>query len=56
MSATTVTERTYIGPAFADAKVFDAMRVGVVTCRRRRRFLWSKPNYSSAGGPAQGAF
>ena len=35
MSATTVTERTYIGPAFADAKVFDAMRVGVVTCRRR---------------------
>ena len=33
MSATTVTERTYIGPAFADAKVYDAMRVGVVTCR-----------------------
>ncbi len=33
MSATTVTERTYIGPAFADAKVSDAMRVGVVTCR-----------------------
>ena len=33
MSATTVTERTYTGPAFADAKVYDAMRVGVVTCR-----------------------
>ena len=28
MSATTVTERTYIGPPFADAKVYDAMRVG----------------------------
>jgi CBS domain-containing protein len=26
-------ERTYIGPAFADAKVHDAMRVGVITCR-----------------------
>jgi CBS domain-containing protein len=33
MSATKVTERTYTGPAFADAKVHDAMRVGVVTCR-----------------------
>ena len=33
MSATTVTERTYVGPAFANAKVYDAMRVGVVTCR-----------------------
>jgi CBS domain-containing protein len=33
MSATTVSERTYIGPAFADAKVYDAMSVGVVTCR-----------------------
>lgn len=26
-------ERSYIGPAFKDAKVHDAMRVGVVTCR-----------------------
>jgi CBS domain-containing protein len=26
-------ERSYIGPAFQDAKVRDAMRVGVVTCR-----------------------
>ena len=33
MSATTVPERTYVGPAFANAKVHDAMRVGVVTCR-----------------------
>lgn len=27
------TEPTYIGPAFQDAKVYDAMNVGVVTCR-----------------------
>lgn len=33
MGASRVTERTYTGPAFADAKVYDAMRVGVVTCR-----------------------
>lgn len=26
-------ERSYVGPAFANAKVRDAMRVGVVTCR-----------------------
>jgi CBS domain-containing protein len=26
-------DRSYIGPAFKDAKVHDAMRVGVVTCR-----------------------
>ncbi len=26
-------ERSYIGPAFADARVHDAMRVGVITCR-----------------------
>jgi CBS domain-containing protein len=26
-------ERSYLGPAFEDAKVHDAMRVGVVTCR-----------------------
>ncbi len=26
-------ERTYIGPRFEDAKVRDAMRVGVITCR-----------------------
>ena len=27
-------EPSYIGPAFGDAKVYDAMNVGVVTCRR----------------------
>lgn len=32
MSATRATQRTYVGPAFAEAKVYDAMRVGVVTC------------------------
>lgn len=26
-------ERSYVGPAFEDAKVHDAMNVGVVTCR-----------------------
>lgn len=26
-------ERSYVGPAFADAKVRDAMRVGVISCR-----------------------
>lgn len=26
-------ERSYIGPAFQDAKVHNAMRVGVITCR-----------------------
>jgi len=26
-------ERSYVGPAFLDAKVGDAMRVGVITCR-----------------------
>jgi CBS domain-containing protein len=25
-------ERSYVGPAFQDAKVYDAMRVGVITC------------------------
>jgi CBS domain-containing protein len=29
---TTTRQRSYIGPAFEDAKVRDAMRVGVVTC------------------------
>lgn len=33
MSATRVNEPTYSGPAFSDARVYDAMRVGVVTCR-----------------------
>ena len=28
-----MTGRTYVGPPFADAKVHDAMRVGVVTCQ-----------------------
>jgi CBS domain-containing protein len=32
MSASTTTQRTYLGPAFDDARVYDAMRVGVVTC------------------------
>jgi CBS domain-containing protein len=27
-------ERSYVGPAFEDAKVYDAMNLGVVTCRR----------------------
>lgn len=27
------TQPSYIGPRFEDAKVYDAMRVGVVTCR-----------------------
>lgn len=26
-------ERSYVGPAFENAKVHDAMRVGVITCR-----------------------
>jgi CBS domain-containing protein len=26
-------ERSYIGPAFGDARVYDAMRVGVITCQ-----------------------
>ena len=26
-------ERSYVGPAFQDARVWDAMRVGVITCR-----------------------
>jgi CBS domain-containing protein len=30
-------ERSYIGPAFQEAKVRDAMRVGVVTCRPETR-------------------
>jgi CBS domain-containing protein len=30
-------ERSYIGPAFKDAKVHDAMAVGVVTCRTETR-------------------
>jgi CBS domain-containing protein len=30
-------ERTYVGPPFADAKVHDAMRVGVITCRPQTR-------------------
>ena len=30
-------ERTYVGPAFSDAKVHDAMRVGVITCRPQTR-------------------
>ena len=30
-------ERSYVGPAFHDAKVHDAMRVGVVTCQRETK-------------------
>jgi len=33
MSAIRQVERSYVGPAFAEAKVRDAMRVGVITCR-----------------------
>jgi CBS domain-containing protein len=32
-------ERSYVGPAFEDAKVHDAMRVGVVTCRPETRLV-----------------
>lgn len=32
-------ERTYIGPPFDAAKVHDAMRVGVVTCRPETRLV-----------------
>ena len=30
-------ERSYVGPSFGEAKVHDAMRVGVVTCRPETR-------------------
>jgi CBS domain-containing protein len=33
MAPTIQGERSYVGPSFAEAKVYDAMRVGVVTCR-----------------------
>jgi CBS domain-containing protein len=33
MNAVHQLERSYVGPAFADARVHDAMRVGVITCR-----------------------
>jgi CBS domain-containing protein len=33
MSTVRRVERSYIGPPFEEAKVHDAMRVGVVTCR-----------------------
>ena len=32
MTAIKPVQRTYVGPAFADARVYDAMHVGVVTC------------------------
>ena len=32
MTAINPVQRTYVGPAFADARVYDAMHVGVVTC------------------------
>jgi CBS domain-containing protein len=32
MTASKPVQRSYLGPAFADAKVYDAMHVGVVTC------------------------
>jgi len=32
-------ERSYIGPAFADAQVHHAMRVGVVTCRPETKLV-----------------
>ena len=33
MSTVREMEHSYVGPAFEDAKVRDAMRVGVITCR-----------------------
>jgi CBS domain-containing protein len=33
MSTVREMEQNYVGPAFAEAKVRDAMRVGVITCR-----------------------
>jgi CBS domain-containing protein len=33
MTASHPRQRTYIGPSFANARVSDAMRVGVITCR-----------------------
>ena len=33
MSTVRDVEHSYVGPAFEDAKVRDAMRVGVITCR-----------------------
>jgi CBS domain-containing protein len=33
MSTVREMEQSYVGPAFEDAKVRDAMRVGVITCR-----------------------
>src|SRR5215207_5014599 len=33
MSTVRDVERSYVGPEFPDAKVHDAMRVGVITCR-----------------------
>ena len=32
MSASRAVQPSYIGPSFGDARVYDAMRVGVVTC------------------------
>ncbi len=39
MSTVRRVERRYTGPRFADAKVHDAMRVGVVTCRPETRLV-----------------
>jgi CBS domain-containing protein len=33
MSPTSISHPAYIGPSFGDARVHDAMRVGLVTCR-----------------------
>lgn len=38
MSAASTAQRTYVGPPFEAAKVYDAMRVGVVTCLPTLRF------------------
>jgi len=32
-------ERSYVGPPFEDAKVHDAMRVGVITCRPETKLV-----------------
>jgi CBS domain-containing protein len=39
MNTIGVTQRSYVGPAFKDAKVHDAMRVGVVTCQPETKLV-----------------
>jgi CBS domain-containing protein len=39
MNTTGDMQRSYVGPAFGDAKVRDAMRVGVVTCQPETKLV-----------------